>query len=45
MANPAQEVDFVDGAVGRGLLAGLVGAAAIIISQKIEMYFTGREES
>ncbi|WP_205702948.1 hypothetical protein [Botryobacter ruber] len=32
-------------AVGRGLLAGLAGTAAITISQMIEMYFTKREPS
>ena len=41
----AQEVGFVAGAVGRGLLAGLVGTAAITVSQMIEMKITGREGS
>lgn len=35
----------VSGAVGKGLLAGLVGTLAITASQTIEMKITGREDS
>jgi hypothetical protein len=41
----AEEVGYAAGSLGRGLLAGLVGTAAITLSQMIEMQITGREQS
>lgn len=41
----AHETGNLAGAIGRGLLAGLAGAAAMTISQMIEMQITKREPS
>lgn len=38
-------LDEIGGAIGKGLLAGLAGTAAITISQMIEMRFTKRKPS
>ncbi len=42
---PVEAVSKLGGALGKGLLAGLAGTAAITASQMIEMRFTHREPS
>jgi hypothetical protein len=40
-----EEVGYAAGAIGRGLLAGIAGTAAITLSQMVEMKITKRESS
>jgi hypothetical protein len=43
--NTQQTLAEIGDAIGKGVLAGLVGTAAITLSQMIEMHFTKREAS